>query len=94
MTAFVTTRVAIALTLALLGCSRDTLDRDEWRRMSRADRVLYVKSLIGAEQAKEAKGGGGKTFDRPAEEYVIAIDQAYARGDAREAGQIFAELGR
>lgn len=89
-----TTRVAIALTLALVACSRDTLDRNEWQRMSREDRVLYVKSLIGAEQVKEAKGGQGKTFNRPAEEYVTAIDEAYARGDGREADQIFAELGR
>ena len=81
-------------TLIVLGCSRDTLDRNEWQRMSHGDRVLYVKSLIGAEKAKDAKGGAGKTFDRPAEDYVTEIDQAYARGDAREADDIFAELGR
>jgi hypothetical protein len=84
----------LLLTLLTLGCSRDTLDKEEWQRMSHADRVLYVKSLIGAEKAKDAKGGEGKTFDRPAEDYVTEIDRAYARGDAREADQIFAELGR
>ena len=62
--------------------------------MPREDRVLYVRSLVGAEKAKEAKGGGGRTYDRPAEEYVNAIDQAYARGDAREVHEIFEELGR
>lgn len=85
---------AALLALLLLGCSRDTLDKNEWQRMSPEDRVLYVKSLIGAEKVKDAKGGQGKTFDRPAAEYVREIDAAYARGDAREANEIFEELGR
>jgi hypothetical protein len=62
--------------------------------MSREDRVLYVQSLLGEEKAKDAKGGRGRTYDRPPEEYVNHIDQAYARGDEREAHQIFAELAR
>lgn len=78
----------------LVACSRDTIDRAEWERMSREDRVLYVKSLIGAEQVKEAKGGGGRTYDRPAEVYMIEIDRAYARGEEREVPDVFAELSR
>jgi hypothetical protein len=62
--------------------------------MTPEDRVLYVKSLVGGEVAKDAKGGGGKRYDRPAEEYVQRIDEAYARGDTRRADEIFAELGR
>ncbi len=62
--------------------------------MSAEDRVLYVRSLVGAETAKDAKGGRGRTYARPVEDYVSAIDQAYARGDAREVHQIFEELGR
>jgi hypothetical protein len=62
--------------------------------MPREDRVLYVRSLIGEEKAKDAKGGRGRTVARPAEEYVDRIDGAYARGDAREAHEIFAELAR
>jgi hypothetical protein len=87
----------IASALAIVGmasCSRDTISRDEWQRMRHDDRVLYVSSLVGGEKAKDAKGGGGRTYDRPAEDYVTAIDQAYALGDAREAHQIFEELGR
>lgn len=87
-------RAAIAVLLLLLACSRDTIDRNEWERMSREDRVLYVKSLIGAEQVKEAKGGGGRTYDRPAEVYMIEIDRAYARGEEREVPDVFAELSR
>lgn len=55
-------------------------------------RVLYVKSLIGGEKVKDAKGGGGRTYQRTAEEYVTEIDAAYARGDEREVHEIFAAL--
>ncbi|HKR66844.1 MAG TPA: hypothetical protein VJZ00_24165 [Thermoanaerobaculia bacterium] len=61
--------------------------------MSVDDRVLYVRSLMGAEKVKDAKGGGGRTYARPAEEYVRQIDTAYARGDQRDVRAIFAELG-
>ena len=85
----------LALSLLLfLSCGRDTISRAEWERMARENRVLYVRSLIAGETAKDAKGNRGRTYDRPAEEYVKAIDQAYARGDAREAHEIFEELGR
>ena len=85
----------LALSLFLfLSCAPDTISRDEWTRMSREDRLLYVRSLVGAETAKDAKGNRGRTYDQPAEHYVSAIDQAYARGDAREAHEIFEELGR
>jgi hypothetical protein len=84
----------IALLLVALACSRDTIDRAEWQRMSHDDRVLYVKSLVGAEKVKDAKGGSGRTYDRPAEEYVAAIEAAMARGDGREVHEIFMELPR
>jgi len=61
--------------------------------MSRDDRVLYVKTMIGEELAKNAKGGRGRKYSRAAEEYVKLIDEAYARGDARNVPAIFAELG-
>ena len=89
--------LVVASCLAIVfvaGCSRDTISREEWQRMHHDDRVLYVRSLVGGEKAKDAKGGGGRTYDRPAEDYVTVINQAYARGDAREAHQIFEELGR
>lgn len=60
--------------------------------MSREDRVLYVNSLIGEEKAKDAKGGGGRDVTRSAEEYVRAIDAAYARGEQRAADEVFGEL--
>jgi hypothetical protein len=85
--------VIVSLLLALT-CARETIDRDRWQHMTHDDRILYVRSLIGAEKVKDAKGGGGRTYDRPAEDYVTRIDQAYARGDARTVPEIFAELGR
>jgi hypothetical protein len=80
--------------LALLACSRDALSRPQWERMSHGDRVLYVQSMIGAEKVKDAKGGGGRTYPLPAEEYVKRIDEAYARGDSRDVPRIFAESSR
>ncbi|HEX6094790.1 MAG TPA: hypothetical protein VF432_00595 [Thermoanaerobaculia bacterium] len=76
-------RSLLLTTLVLLACARDTISRDEWRRMPREDRVLYVQTLVAEEVAKDAKGDRGRVRQRPAEEYVNDIDQAYARGDRR-----------
>ncbi len=78
--------------LLLLACARDTISRDEWRRMAREDRVLYVQTLIAEEVAKDAKGQRGRQRTRPPEEYVNEIDQAYARGDAGNVDEIFEGL--
>ena len=84
---------ALALPLLLLvACAQETISREEWQRMPSEDRLLYVRSLVGEQKAKDAKGGRGTAYDRPAEEYVTAIDQAYARGDAREVHRIFEDL--
>lgn len=83
----------LLLSLALLlACARDTVSRDEWRHMPREDRVLYVKTLVAEEIAKDAKGERGRTRQRPPEEYVNEIDQAYARGDGRNVDEIFEGL--
>jgi hypothetical protein len=84
----------MCLLLLLLACSRDTVDRQQWARMPQHDRVLYVRSLIGAEHVKTAKGGGGMTYDQPAEVYVMEIDRAYASGEQRTVKEVFAGLGR
>jgi hypothetical protein len=84
--------LVLAAVLLLAACSRASVDRAEWQRMDRDARELYVQSLVGAEQAKEAKGGGGNRYTRPAAEYVARIDEAYARGDGREPHLIFTEL--
>jgi hypothetical protein len=90
-------RRATALSFVLLlaaACGAERVDRARWQRMSHDDRVLCVKSLIGAEKAKDAKGGGGRAYTRPAEEYVARIDAAYARGERRDVAQVFAEVAR
>ena len=84
--------VALVCIAALLACARDTISREEWRRMPREDRVLYVKTLVAEEKAKDAKGGRGRAMERPAEEYVNEIDGAYARGDKRGVDEIFEGL--
>jgi hypothetical protein len=85
-------RPLLLATLLLLACARDTISRDEWRRMPREDRVLYVKTLVAEEVAKDAKGDRGRVRQRPVEEYVNEIDQAYARGDVRAVDEIFEGL--
>jgi hypothetical protein len=86
-------RLALAAAfLFLFACNRDAT-RASWQKMSPDNRVLYVQTLIGAEKAKDAKGGGGKHYPLPPEEYVKKIDAAYARGDARDVAAIFNELG-
>lgn len=83
---------AAAALLLFLSCTPDSVTRAEWQAMSAHDRVVYVNSLIGAEHAKDAKGGQGRRYDKPATEYVARIDAAYAHGDRRDANVIFAEL--
>jgi hypothetical protein len=84
--------LALAL-LLMFACGTEAVDRAKWQQMNAGDRLLYVKSLIGAEQVKESKGGNDRTHPRPAEEYVAAIERAYASGDQRTPEEIFATLG-
>jgi len=79
-----------AALLLMLSCAGESIDRAEWQSMSHEARVLYVKSLLGEEQAKKAKGGKGRALPLGAEEYVAKIEAAYARGDQRPPSEIFA----
>ena len=81
------------LWVLVLACAADHVDRARWQSMSADDRTLYVKTLIAEQQSKQAKGGDGLTFSRPAEEYAKRIDDAYAGGDTRSAEEIFESMG-
>jgi hypothetical protein len=85
---------SIFLAALLLACAPTHVTQADWQQMSHDDRVLYVNTLLGAEKVKDAKGGTGKTYALPPEDYVKQIEAAYSRGDARNPEQIFAELGR
>ena len=61
--------------------------------MSPARQTLYVRTLIGHEQTKAAKGGNQRRFPSTAESYAQRINTAYAHGDQRSADAIFEELG-
>ena len=61
--------------------------------MSSSEKTLYVRTLLGHEKVKEAKGGNGRAFHQPAEEYAKRIDAAYARGERRDADTLFEEMG-
>lgn len=82
--------VALLLTLA---CARTSVDRAQWQRMSRDEKTLYVRTLLGHEMVKERKGGNDLVFTRPAEEYVQRIDAAYASGDPRDVERVFESFG-
>jgi len=84
--------LAVFTLLLTLACAGGTVTRADWQEMSREERLLYVRALLGEEQAKDAKGGRGATYDRPAEEYVTRIEAAYARGDERGVREIWTEL--
>lgn len=79
---------ALGMTL-LLACGRTSIDRAHWQHMSPDEKTLYVRSLLGHEQAKASKGGQPPAHPRPAEEYVQAVDAAYAKGEWRDADILF-----
>jgi hypothetical protein len=81
------------LILLLVACAQTHIDRDHWQRMSAENKTLYVRTLLGREKAKEAKGGNARAFDRPAAEYARRIDEAYARGERRDVDALFEEMG-
>lgn len=83
----------IALAVLLACASPNEMTRAKWQSLSREDRVLFVKTLIAAEKTKDAKGGGGRTYNEDAAAYTARIDEAYARGDQRRVDEIFAGMG-
>ena len=61
--------------------------------MSHDEKTLYVRTLLGREKVKEAKGGNARVFDRPPEEYVRRIDDDYVRGERRDVDTLFEAMG-
>jgi hypothetical protein len=61
--------------------------------MSPNEKTLYVRSLLGHEQAKESKGGAPLVHPQPAEAYVQAIDAAYKQGETRDVDTLFDTMG-
>ena len=88
-------RLAITALLLLLSlaCHRTNIDRAQWQAMSPNEKTLYVRTLLGHEKTKEAKGGNDRVFRLSIDDYVKRIDDAYARGDQRTADAIFEAMG-
>ncbi len=84
--------IALLLSVAF-ACSRTNIPRQQWQSMPSEEKVLYVRTLIGHQQARAAKGGNDRLFTAAPEEYVKRIDAAYAHGDQRTADAIFEGLG-
>ena len=89
---FVRRGFAAALGLTLVLCSGGHVTKERWEKMSRAEKDLYVTSMLGAEKAKAAKGGKQKKYTQTADNYVARIDAAYQRRDSRAPDVIFAGL--
>jgi hypothetical protein len=86
-------KVSVVAAILLFACAQTHVDRDRWLHMSSADKTIYVRTLLGREKVKEAKGGNARAFDRPPEEYARRIDDAYARGERRDVDTLFEEMG-
>jgi predicted Fe-S protein YdhL (DUF1289 family) len=85
--------MTVLFLLLILACDRTNIDRTQWQSMSPNEKTLYVRTLIGHEKTKEAKGGNDRVFTQNADDYVKRIDNAYARGDQRNVDVIFEEMG-
>jgi predicted Fe-S protein YdhL (DUF1289 family) len=79
--------------LLFFACHRTNIDRTQWQSMSPNEKTLYVRTLLGHQKTKEAKGGNDRVFNQSAGSYVTRIDDAYARGDQRRVDTIFEEMG-
>ena len=79
--------------LVLLACHRTNISRTQWQAMSPNEKTLYVRTLLGHEKTKDAKGGNDRVFKQSAEDYVKRIDETYARGDQRTTDAVFEEMG-
>ena len=86
--------MTVCVLLLLLACHRTNIDRAQWQSMSANEKSLYVRTLLGHEKTKEAKGGNNRVFRRSVDKYVEAIDAAYAHGDQRTVDTIFETMGR
>ena len=88
-------RAALIVLIAVvaLACQRTNISREQWQQMPQNEKTLYVRTLLGHEKSREAKGGNDLVFSQPAEEYVKRIDETYARGDQRTVDAVFEEMG-
>jgi hypothetical protein len=60
--------------------------------MPPAEKMLWIRQMIGAEKAKAAKGGNERSWSQPPESYVTRTDARYAAGDQRDVRAIFESL--
>lgn len=79
--------------LLVLGCTAQAeVSAEEWKNMTREERLLTVKSLLGGEVAADAKGGSGGRYPESAERYVERVDALYADGDRRPLSEVWKAL--
>jgi len=77
----------------ILSCHPTNISRARWQSLPPAEKTLYVRTLLGHEKTKAAKGGNARVFHGTADDYVKRIDEAYKKGDSRHVDAIFEEMG-
>jgi hypothetical protein len=83
----------VLIALVAAACHRTNISRAQWQQMPQTEKALYVRTLLGHEKTREAKGGNDLVFSQPVDVYVKRIDDAYARGDQGTVDVIFEEMG-
>jgi hypothetical protein len=83
----------VMVVLVAAACHRTNISRTQWQQMPQTEKALYVRTLLGHEKTREAKGGNDLVFTQSVDAYVKRIDDAYARGDQRTVDVIFEEMG-
>jgi hypothetical protein len=76
-----------------LACHPTNISRARWQSLPPAEKTLYVRTLLGHEKTKAAKGGNDRVFNQTTADYVKRIDEAYKKGDTRAVDAIFEEMG-
>jgi hypothetical protein len=84
--------ILLILFLLLLGCSRNIITREQWRTKTPEQKELIVRSMMGGENAADAKGGKGDHYSKAVDYYRNEIDRRYDTGDQRNVNDIWKEL--
>lgn len=81
--------IILVTAFAFAACRGPEVSPEEWREMTRAEKVLLVESLIGRDLATARKEGRAYRPPGSAEALVDAIDRRYASGETRPVEEVW-----